>query len=167
MQEANKEQMQARDKNNINWKIVVASICLILVITSGFIAATPFYGKTIVRASSIEGINVGIYWDSACKNTTDHIKWGTIDMGSSKNQIVYIRNEGSEAAYLSISTSNWMPHHATKYIRLNWNYSGQSIPIGQIIPVQFSLEVSDGIRDIFEFDFDFNIQIITNYDGSY
>ncbi len=160
VKEPNKEKTQARDKNNINWKIVVASTCLILVITSGFIAATPFYAKTIVKASSIEGINVGIYWDSACKNTTDHIQWGTIDIGSSKNQIVYIRNEGSEAAYLSMSTSDWMPHYATKYIMLSWNYSGQSISIGQIVPVSLYLEVADDVRDLF--DFDFNIQIITN-----
>jgi hypothetical protein len=164
VQEPNKEHMRARYKNNINWKIVVASICLFLVIISGLIAATPLYGKTIVRAGSIEGINVGIYWDSACKNTADHIEWGTMAIGSSKNQIVYIRNEGSKEAYLSMSTSDWMPHQATKYILFSWNYSGQSIPIGQIIPIQMSLEVKDNIRDTLEFDF--NIQIITDY-GSY
>jgi len=57
-------------------------------------------------------------------------------------------------AYLSIATSNWAPSAALNYMTLNWNYSGQILNVGQVVPLELVLVVSPSVPGIIHFSFD-------------
>jgi hypothetical protein len=113
--------------------------------------------RTVSNAGSVKGIGVGIYWDSACTNTTSSINWGLLDPGLSKTVIVYVRNEGNAVATLSKATQNWNPSTASSYMTLNWNYAGQTLSVNQVLQIKLTLIVSSTISGITGFSFDITI----------
>jgi len=110
--------------------------------------------ETISNVGSVKTIGVGVYWDENCTSGVSFIDWGMLEPGSSENVTVYVRNEGNSVAILSMETSNWNPSNASNYITLSWNYGGQSINIGGIVKVTFTLSVSASIEGITSFSFD-------------
>jgi len=113
--------------------------------------------KTIPNAGSVKGIKVGIYWDLACTNRTSSISWGLLDPGSNKTVTVYVRNEGNTVATLSKATQNWNPSTASSYLTLNWNYSGQTLSVNQVLQVKLTLVVSSTVSGITSFNFEITI----------
>jgi hypothetical protein len=124
---------------------------LILVTITGLFNASENVHANVV------GLGAEIYWDQGCINRTLSPDWGSFKPGSNKTLIVYIRNEGDSAAHLSIATSNWAPSAASSYMTLNWNYSGQILSVGQVIPLELNLAVSPNITGITHFSFDTTI----------
>jgi len=55
---------------------------------------------------------------------------------------------------LSMRAENWSLPEASSYISLSWDYGGQSISPGEVVPVVLTLSVSDGISGITSFSFD-------------
>jgi len=113
--------------------------------------------RTISSAGSVKGIGVGIYWNSACTNSTSSINWGILEPGSNKTVTVYVRNEGNTVATLSKATQNWNPITAPNYMTLNWNYAGQTLSVNQALQVKLTLLVSPSISGIASFSFDVTI----------
>jgi len=107
-------------------------------------------GKSLKR----KGL-VGVYWDSGCGSPVSSIV-GSVEPGSSKDVVVYIRNEreGNSAVILYLETANWNPKAASRYITLSWDYGGQSISPGDVVPVVLTLSVSSDISGITNFNFD-------------
>jgi hypothetical protein len=105
----------------------------------------------------VVGFGAEIYWDQDCTNRTLSFDWGSIEPGSNKTFTVYIGNEGDSAACLSMATSNWAPSAALSYMTLNWNYSGQILSVGQVIPLELILAVSPSVTGITHFSFDITI----------
>ena len=99
----------------------------------------------------------GIYWDQACTNRTLSLNLGTIEAGSNSTLTVYVKNEGNSPASLSLGTSNWTPSTASSYMSLNWNYSGQVLSVGQVIPLELTLTVSPTVSGITDFSFNTTI----------
>ncbi|HVP17154.1 MAG TPA: hypothetical protein VMT42_07290 [candidate division Zixibacteria bacterium] len=58
---------------------------------------------------------------------------------------------------MSMTTSNWAPFTAMSYMTLNWNYSGQILSVGQVIPLELILAVSPSVTGITHFSFDTTI----------
>lgn len=112
---------------------------------------------TISNAGSVKAIGVGVYWDQICSNPVTSISWGTIDPGLSVNKTVYIRNEGNAASTLSMTTSNWNPSSSSTYMTLAWDYGGQTVNVGQVVQVKFTLTTSSSISGIATFSFDITI----------
>ncbi len=113
--------------------------------------------RTISNVGSVKGIGVGIYWDSTCTNRTSLINWGLLDSGSSKTVTVYVRNEGNTVATLSEATGNWNPSTASSYLSLNWDYTGQTLSVNQVLRIKLTLIVSSTISGITNFSFDITI----------
>ena len=113
--------------------------------------------RTIPNAGSVKGIGVGIYWDSACANQTSLINWGLLDPGSNKTMTVFIRNEGNAVVTLSEVAQNWNPSTASSYMSLNWNYTGQTMSVNQVLQVKLTLVVSATVSGITNFSFDITI----------
>jgi hypothetical protein len=67
--------------------------------------------------------------------------------------MVYIKNEGNSAVSLWLGTSNWTPSIALDYMSLSWNYSGQGLGEGQVIPLELTLTVYSTISGITDFSF--------------
>jgi hypothetical protein len=104
-----------------------------------------------VKADSMIGIGVGIYWDNTCTNITDSLNWGFIDPNSNNNLTIYVRNEANSIVSLGLTTTNWIPSTAPNYISLIWNYSGQNLKANEVIPIKLTLIVSPTIIDVTDF----------------
>jgi hypothetical protein len=110
--------------------------------------------NTIANVSAVETNGVGVYWNSNCTNKIFSINWGTLTPGSLKNIVVYIRNEGEEPIFLMMSTTNWNPPKASKYITLKWNYTGGQINPGKVLQITQRLCISRYIEGISSYSFD-------------
>jgi len=120
-------------------------------------AITGLFDANKAVHANVVGLGAEIYWDQDCTNRTLSFDWGSIEPGSNKTFTVYVGNEGDSAAYLSIATSNWTPSAALSYMTLNWNYSGQILSVGQVIPLELVLAVSPSVTGIAQFSFDITI----------
>ena len=138
-------------------KTIPAAICLLTIIAFGAFIASGGSAKSIVYASSVNGVGTGIYWDQACTNRTLSLPWGSVEAGSNTTLTIYIKNEGNSAAPLSLETSNWNPSAAINNISLKWNYSGQVLSAGQVIPIELTLTVCATVSGITNFSFDTTI----------
>ena len=136
-------------------RAILATICIVIVVILGAITGMFDASKTV--HANVMGFGAEIYWDQGCTNRTLQFDWGSIEPGSSKTIALYIRNEGDSAAHLSMVTSNWAPPAASSYMTLNWNYSGQILSAGQVIPLELTLAVSPNITGITHFSFDTTI----------
>ena len=149
-------------ENHAHRKVILATICLLTIVVFSAVITNFALSKTIVYASSVNGLGTGIYWDQALTNRTLSLNWGPIAAGSNNTLTIYIKNESNSAASLSLGTSNWTPSAALDYMSLNWNYSGQVLSVGQVIPVELTLTVSPTISGVTNFSFD---TIITTSEG--
>lgn len=113
--------------------------------------------KSLSNTGSVKGIGVGIYQYQNCTSPVSSFNWGVLDPGASVEKTVYIRNEGNSQATLAMAASNWVPAGASSYMTLTWNYSGQTLSVGQVIPVKFTLSVSSSISGVTTFSFDITI----------
>ncbi len=125
--------------------------------TVGSVMSAMQTNETISNVGSVKGVGVGVYWDSACTNAVSSINWGILNPGSSKDETIYIRNEGNTTVTLAMTTSNWNPSNASDYITLNWNYDGQPFEVGEVIQVTLTLSVSSSIEGITSFSFDITL----------
>ena len=143
----------------INGNTLVATICLLTIVILGTI--TGGFGSFIstVRADTINGIGVGIYWNQACTNKTSALNWGQIYAGSNKTIVVYVKNENNSPVSLKLDTSNWNPVTAYNYITLSWDYSGQVIKVNEVIPIELTLAIESTINGVS--DFSFNTAVTT------
>jgi hypothetical protein len=140
--------------NHVYRKAILAATCILLTIIILGTSIEAFgSSKGFVSASSIKGFGIGIYWNPACTNRTSSLHWGLIQADSNNTISVYVKNEGNSAASLWLGTSNWTPPTALDYISLNWNYSGQVLGAGQVIPLELTLSVSPTIIGITDFSF--------------
>jgi hypothetical protein len=140
--------------NSLHRKAILTAICMITVVVLGAIIVNLGSIIAVAHAGSVEGLGVGIYWDQACTNETVSLDWGHVAAGSSISLTVYVKNEGDSAVSLWLSTSNWNPTTSSSHMSLNWNYSGQILNTGQIIPLNLNLTVDPTITGITNFTFD-------------
>jgi len=141
--------------------VAIATLALIIytlaLALTGQVMSTIQANRTISNAGAVKAIGVGVYWNSNGTNMVTSINWGTLEPDSSTNRTCYIQNEGNSASTLSMNTSNWDPSNASDYISLNWDYGGQPVNPGELIPVIFTLSISDSVEGITSFSFDITI----------
>jgi len=137
--------------NQIKRKTIFAAVCILTLIA--LITVIEDFGpvKSVVKADSVIGIGVGIYWDKNCTNTTSFLNWGFIEPNSNNTLIIYVRNEGNSVVFLRLGESNWTPFNASNYMSLSWNYSEQILKTNEVIPVKLTLTVCPTITDITDF----------------
>jgi len=105
-------------KHSKLFPVVLAVIALAL-------TATTFAAITVTNNVSSTGTiitqtpNIGVYSDSACTTVKSAISWGSLAVGSSTTQTVYLKNTGTAAMTLSLSSSNWTPTNAKTYITVS------------------------------------------------
>jgi len=119
-----------------------------------------------ISVSAVETKGIGVYWDRDCNNDVYSIPWGTLSPGSVKDITVYIRNEEEQPIYLILSTKNWTPPEALKYLNLGWNYTpGRQMNLGETLQITLTLSVSRYIRGISSFSFDILIAGSDSFPG--
>jgi hypothetical protein len=133
---------------------VLLILCALLAGTIGISVSLLQTSRTISNVGTVGGIGVGIYMDQNCATPATSISWGNLSPGSSKTVTLYVRNEGSITATLSMATNNWNPSNAKTYLTLNWNYAGQTLAANQVQQVTLTLTVSSTVTGISNFGFD-------------
>ena len=142
---------------HINRKAIFAATCLLTIVVLSAIIIGFGSSKSVVYASSVNGIGVGIYCDQACTNRTLSLDWGAIEAGSNNTLTVYIKNEGNSPVSLWLGNVKLGAIHRFGYMSLNWNYSGQVLSVDQVIPLELTLTVDPTISGIANFSFDTTI----------
>jgi hypothetical protein len=107
-----------------------------------------------VSAVSVAGGAVGVYWDQAATNSCASISWGTLVPGESVTFVLFLRNEANQSLYYLLSTSQWSPLNASRYIGLKWNYDGSMTNPRSVLRVLLTLSVSRLISGVTNFSFD-------------
>ena len=144
-----------RDKARI--KPVVSFVLMLGVLAIGILGSASSLiqsSNTISSSGSVKGIGVGIYWDSACTDQVTSIDWEVIDPGSSKTVSVYVKNQGNAVVTLSKIAENWNPSTSSDFMTLNWDYSGQTLSVNQVLRTRLTLVVYSTISGITNFSFD-------------
>ena len=133
------------------------NVGLIAVLAASVLAIIVYaFQRSLVIHNSgyVYGVGVEVYWDSECTNPCTAINWGDLYPGDVKTQQLYIKNIENTPCTLTLATANWSPWSASIYIAVSWNYTGQTLNPGEVLPVTFTLEVSQQITGIHEFQFD-------------
>jgi hypothetical protein len=116
------------------------------------------FSSSNLKVSALESRGVGVYWDASCKNKVTSINWGVLECGSIKNIEFYVRNEVDHPVRFGLSTLNWFPVEASRYLTLDWNYSsGNVIDVNEQIAITCSLHVPHDLKGITSFNFDISI----------
>jgi len=103
-------------------------------------------------------VEIDVFSDQACTQPLSSVTWGEIEAGDSAQKTIYVKNNGEVGVYLSLDTEDWTPSNASNYMSLSWDYSGSSIPDGQVRAIVLTLNVSSDCPAMS--DFNFNIIII-------
>jgi hypothetical protein len=146
-----------------NERVLATATLALIVYTSALALAGPVISEIqtnsqpISNTGAVKAIGVGVYWNSNGTNEVTSINWGTLEPGSNTNRKCYIQNEGNSVVTLSMFTSNWNPTNASNYITLSWDYGGQLVNLGELIPVIFTLSISGSVEGITSFSFDITI----------
>ena len=144
--------------NRVHRRAILATICTILVVIFGTIIVNSGSSRIFANANSMRGIGVGIYWNQGCTNRTLSLDWGPIEPGSNSTVMVYVRNEGDSAVSLWMTKSHWTPNVASNYMTLSWNYTDRILNVGEVIPMELILNVSNTVSGII----DFSVDIVIN-----
>jgi hypothetical protein len=142
---------------HVKRKALFVEACLAIIVVLGIIPVGFDSGKPIAYTSSVKGFGAGIYWDQACTDRTLSLNWGSIEADTSSNLTVYVKNEINSGATLSLETSSWSQSMPLDYLSLNWNYSGQVLSAGQVIPLELTLTVFPTTSGITNFSFNTTI----------
>jgi hypothetical protein len=97
------------------------------------------------------GKSIDVFWDANCMNPVSSIDWGTLSPGDVENITVFVRNEGESGTVLALNVSDWNPLPAASYLNIGWNYSGTTVPPGQVLPLTLSMVVNESISGITDF----------------
>lgn len=110
--------------------------------------------KSLQSYGTVKTVNVGVYWNSGCTNATSTVNWGVLSPGTSSSVTLYVRNEGSAAVRLSLTTQNWNPASASSYMGLSWNREAQSVSAGTVAAAVLTVSVYSNVTGIANFSFD-------------
>jgi len=137
---------------------LLAVVTLVVIVTVAVTAIVAFgalsNSRNVQSFGTVKTVNVGVYWDNDCTNATSTVNWGTLEPGAAKNFTIYVKNEGSVAVVLSMSTENWNPASASSYITLSWNRESHALSHGSVVQAVLTLSVSSEISGITNFSFD-------------
>lgn len=134
------------------------SILLFLALMSALTIAVIFSGEIGVQIPKVTGVTagvgIGVYWDSSATNSCSSISWGQLAPGARKTVVLYLKNEGTDSIYYSLTTEHWYPIVASNYMILQWDYNGARATSGSVWRISLTLLVSSRIQGIVDFSFD-------------
>jgi hypothetical protein len=144
----------SRFLGRVNRRILFELLILVGLLSSvGMIAASRWPATTIPSHGDLRIVGVGVYQDASCSVAMRYLDWGTVELGSTKNISLFIRNEGNNIATLYLATDSWNPRNASDYMDLSWNYNGETLSPMESIGIILTLSVSADAKNIDSFSF--------------
>jgi hypothetical protein len=129
-------------KNNVMKALLVALIAVAILIIVPFIEngqVQAAVGSSDLRSSNVA---IKIYSDSVCKKQVTSLNWGSLNVGSSKSIILYVRNEGKTNTRLVLNSTNWSPANAPNYMQITWNNDNRYLNPGSTLKLTLTLTIT-------------------------
>lgn len=142
------------------------ALLIILIIILGvqifYVSAQIYFNLVLKGFGSVNVRTVGVeaYSDLNCTKPVLEINWEKFDPGQTKTIIIYLKSTSNTNTTLTLTTSNWSPQNASKYITLSWSYKNTTIQPQEVLEVQFTLHVAYSITGITDFSFDIIITAV-------
>jgi len=137
--------------------LILLTIAAMAVATVFLTSGLLFGSKTLNNQGNVNAIGVGVYWENTCVNEVTIIDWHNMEPGSSKDVIIYIKNEGNVPMTLNMTVGNWNPQSASMYMTLDWDREGSQVNAQSVRETTLTLSVAPTISDIYSFSFDITI----------
>ena len=131
----------------ITWAIIGAVFFAVSTITY----AVLHHYYSITNHGNI--VTIGVLVVDANDILITHTEWGSLEPGSQADQLVYIKNNGSDPITLALATQDWNPLQAQNHITLSWNYTSTILNPQDKIPTILTLSISSEITGIIDFQF--------------
>jgi hypothetical protein len=128
--------------------IALTITALALTLTTAAILST---NQTVPLNGTIVAVNLGVYSDSACTQTTTALNVGTLNPSDTATQTIYIKNTGNVSETLTMTTNNWNPTNATSSLNLTWNQQNTVLNAGQAIQAILTLTAASNTGSLTTF----------------
>jgi len=133
-------------------QVLLGVLCVVLLVLS---VQFLFFKGVYPNVSAFETVgSLGIYRDQYCTQRITSIDWGTLNLGQTKQTVVFVRNEGSQKVYLDLKTANWDPADASDSLVFSSERTILVVNARQVDKVTLRLYVSTKTHDIDSFSFD-------------
>jgi hypothetical protein len=137
-------------------------------ITAGVLIAAAILIAALVLTYTVQIHNTGtinttgfVLWADQNRTIaygpTKGITWGTFNPGDIHAVMGWAQNTQNTNITLSYTLGNWNPTSAQQYLVFSWNYTGQILHPGDIIPVQMNLQALANVTGVTNFSFDINM----------
>ena len=133
---------------------IMILVCAALLFGS---AAYVQYMVTIRNEANVSAIGVELFSDPDATQKLTLLDWGTMEVGTSKTTTIYAKNVETLDVTLSFSVSNWAPENMSTFAGLSWSYSNEVIVPTQVLPINFTLAISQYVTGVRNFSFDITI----------
>jgi hypothetical protein len=132
--------------------LFLASVLVLSIAVAGMLISSrnSFGSVSMVEAAG----GIVAYWDKECRNPVKLMDWGLLVPGQTKNQTLYVRNEGNETMLLVETTANWSSSSASRFLAFSWYASDRKLDAGKVVSAVQTLKVSLQAKDISTFGFD-------------
>jgi len=120
----------------------ILSICFILALF-GMVLADYFIWieEPIHNTGTIRAIGIKFYSEPECINEVNAINWGLLLPDVVHNKTLWAKNIETVNCTLELTIVDWNPPIMQNYVIPSWNYTGQVLHVGEVIPIQFSVRI--------------------------
>lgn len=134
------------------------TILLILAVAAVTLVVSSFVSLWLARIGNLRVPSLGTiktegveaYWDIDLQNKTEEIAWGTLQLGSSKDVNLFLLSISNIPVTLTLTKEDLTfydasevpvspPGTLSQYMNITWNYDGDEIEAGEVIPVALTL----------------------------
>jgi hypothetical protein len=139
-------------------KVALAlGVIMVLCVAVGYAVVTSL---TVHQSGRVQMVKA--YWDSNCTNPFNAVDWGDVFPDSVMVRSFFMKNMGSIACNVSMSTSNWLPAGAGSYIKTSWNRENEIISGETVLECTLSLTVFANISmsDIGAFSSNIDLNVV-------
>jgi hypothetical protein len=128
--------------------IALAIAGILLTLTTAAVIST---NQIIPLNGTITAVNLGVYSDSACTQTTTALNVGNLNPSGTATQTIYIKNTGNVPETLTMTTNNWNPTNATSSLNLTWNQQNTVLNAGQAMQAILTLTAASNTGSLTTF----------------
>jgi hypothetical protein len=134
--------------------LITIGIALTLISFAAITTSTTMSSAGTLTTSA----GLGVYSNSGCTTSLSSINWGTLTIGGTTTQTIYVKNTSTGLSLtLNMTTSSWNPTSANGPITITWNQQSTDLQPGASVAAILTLTVSSSTVDITSFSVNINI----------
>jgi hypothetical protein len=135
--------------------LVLVAIVAILSVAGSALVAILLSGSDseiyLPSVGTIKTIGVETYWDQNGENKIEALTWDEIKIEKNEwdeitmepiSTTVYVKSVSNFRVTMNIFLTDWSPEEISDYLTVSWDYEGEEMDPGDIIPVTLTLSAS-------------------------